>query len=228
MLALGVSSSRAGDIFLSHLAEEMHMGISYRNHSGAISCFILRSIELDNPVFEIKDANIAIGSQKALMRPDFSKLLSEKVIVLECFIKNATFLELKEKIKKGQEVFPFLGGDSSFFTDKLIDTLFKTINTTLFVYKDSVRFTEFEATSENIRVKASGFISENGNFNIDLTMFFSPLVALHFPEEVKALLTEEEDGWMSYHLYAEGGEDQSFFKLESDAFKINFEKVETK
>jgi len=221
-------SSRAGDMFLFYLAEEMHIGISYRNHSGALSCFILRSIKLDSPVFEIKDVNIVIGSQKALMRPDFSKIFSKKTIILNCLIENATFLELKEKIKEGQKTFIFLGGDSSFFTDKLIDTLFKTIKATLFVYEDSVKFSEFEAISENIMVNASGFINEDGNFNIDLTMFFSPLIVSHFPEEVSNLLAKEKDGWMSYHLYAEGGEDQSFFKLESDAFKINFEEVEAK
>ena len=225
----GAALAGAGDIFLSYLADKLRMTVAYKNHSGFISCFILRSIKLDNPVFALKDLDFALGCQKALIRPDFSELIKRKAIILECDLENASFLGAEEKIKESDDNFlAFLQGDVTAVFDMVANLVFDSVRTKLIVYGDTVEFPYYEAHSEGIKLKASGSASKSGDFDIEAKAFFSRETAEGFPEELKALLTEGSDGWFSYYLRAAGGKDKPFLELESDMFRLQFERVEAR
>ncbi|UCD55240.1 MAG: hypothetical protein JSV93_00135 [Candidatus Omnitrophota bacterium] len=205
---------RAGDIFLSFLGEELHIYIAYKNHSGFLSCFILRFIELDKPVFGLKDFDLELGCQKAYIEPGFDKLLAEKTIILKCTLKDASFLGVKG------------GGGLSALFDKITDNVYDTIYAKLFIYNDRVRFPFCSAYSKDIRLYASGSMTEKGDLDLSMKVFFSPFIAAQFPEELSDILTQESGGWVSYRLHIENGKDKPFLKFESDKFRLNFEQVE--
>ena len=225
---MGLSLSRAGDIFLSYLGNELKIELDYKNHSGFLSCFILRSIKLKSPVFKVEDFDIAIGSQRATLEPDFAKMLSERLIVLKCFIEDASFLMLKEQISGDSETFKLLDENSKVLLSRLVEVLFSSIDTTLLIYEDRVRFSRLEADSADIRLSASGEITEDGDFDIDAKIFISGSMVQSLPVEVAGMLRSEKDGWMSYHLSLQASQNNPFLNLESDRFRIQFEQVETK
>ena len=219
--------ARSGDLFLSFLGKEIHIEMNYRNHSGFMSCFVKRKVELKNPIFRITDADLLLGAESAILYPDFSRTFSENIIILKCKIKNASLLEIEEKFKSSGEDFFQLGANINDLLDEILDILFFEINTTLLIDKDSVHFETFEATSENIKIIASGFVNEAGDFSINASFSFSPQIVLKFPEKVTEMLRKEESGWFSYSLQAESGEKNSYLKFESDLLKIDFRQIET-
>lgn len=210
-MTLGLA--RAGDMFLSLLGEKLHVYIAYKNHSGFLSCFILRFIELDRPTFTLKDFDLEFGCQKAYIEPGFDKLLTEKAIILKCTLKDASFLGVKGK------------GDLSVLFDKISNVVYDTIYVNMLIYNDRVRFPFYSAYSEDVRLYASGSVTEKGDLNLSVKAFFSPRIAGQFPEELSELLTQESGGWVSYRLHIESGKDKPFLKLESDKFRLNFERV---
>lgn len=222
-------------MFLSFVGNKIHIGINYKNHSGFISCFVFKTIKIEKPVFIIKDFSLALGCQYAYIRPDFSELANKKAIILNCSLKNASFFVLEKKMKGADGALgEFLGGiygeniNRAPFLDRLINVLFGTVNTKLRIYGETLEFLSFDATSPDIRLCASGFITESEDLGLDMKIFFSPEMAQSFPEELKGLLTPVAKGWLSYRIELERSVKESFFKLDSDRIKMKFEKVETR
>lgn len=205
-------------MFLSLLGEKLRVYIAYKNHSGFLSCFILRFIELDKPTFALKDFDLELSCQKAYIEPGFDKLLTEKAIILKCALEDASFL----LGVKGQ-------GDLSVLFDKISNNIYDTIYANLLIYNDGIRFPFFSAYSEDVRLYASGSMAEKGDLNLSIKAFFSPRIAGQFPEKnLSEILTQESGGWVSYRLHIESGKDKPFLKLESDKFRLNFERVEVR
>ena len=201
-------------MFLSFLGKELHVHIAYKNRSGFLSCFILRFIELDNPAFTLEDFDLKLGCQKAYIEPGFDKLLAEKAIILKCTLKDASLLGIKGE------------GDLSVLFDQISNNIYDTIYANLLIYNDRVRFPFFSAYSEDIRLYASGSMTEKGDLNLSMKAFFSPRITGQFPKELSEILTQESGGWVSYRLHVESGKDKPFLKLESDKFRLNFKRVE--
>lgn len=223
---MGLGLARAGDIFLSFIGDKLHINIAYKNHSGFVSCFMLRLIELDNPLFILKDFGLRIKCQKALIEPDFSELAKKRVIILKCTLKNVTFLSGDEKIIKSDD-FPasFENGPLVLF-DKLNNIVYDTIWTELGVYNEKVRFSSYQANSKDVKIWASGTVEESGNFNIRVKGFFSPEIVAGVSQELIGILTQESRGWLSYSINVASDKDKSLFKLDSDRFKLDFKKIE--
>ena len=219
--------ARSGDLFLSFLGKEIRIEMNYRNHSGFRSCFIKREVELKNPIFTITDADLLIGAESATLYPDFSRTFKESIIILKCEIKNASLLEIEEKFKGSNEDILKLGANVNDLLDEVLNILFFKINTTLLIDKDSVHFETFEATSENIKIIASGFVNEAGDFSVNASFLFSPEIVSKIPEKVTEMLRQEENGWFSYSLRAESGKKNSYLKFESDLLKIDFRQIVT-
>ncbi|MCQ9206610.1 MAG: hypothetical protein NG740_01840 [Omnitrophica bacterium] len=213
---------------MAFIGKKIHVKFDYKNHAGFVSCFLLRHIALEKPVVLLKDFDLALGCEKALIRPGFGKLLSEKKIILNCTLKNASLLSLREKIQKNGEFAAFFQGALPLLFDKLTDLTFDSIHTVLIIYGETIEFPHFAAYARDCKLYAKGYATESGSFNIRAKMFFSPEIVRDFPEELKAVLTEESRGWLSYYAHVEGGSENSSFKLESDRFRINFEKLEVK
>ena len=219
-------------MFLDFMGEKLHIDIAFENHSGIISCFVLRSIKLEKPVFKLKDFNAVVGCQSALIKPGFKDLFSKKAITLECELRNAAILNLQKDAadhadSESQVQIPFLsGGDLSLVLDELCNNVYETMRATLVAHDDVIEFPFFEAQSKNIRISASGSARETGDINISIKALFSPEISTHLPEELLAILTEEPDGWLSYSVHFEGGETTPFLKFESDRFSFDFKEVE--
>ena len=219
--------SRSGDIFLSYLGGELGIDIAYQNHSGFISCFVLRFIEITRPVFVLKDFDVALVCQKAFIEPRFDKVLNEKKIILKCFLKNASFLSIAESIKKNKSGLPFGLADDTVapLIEALNDLLFETVTTTLVIFGERLDFPDFRAYSKNVKLFATGFIDESGNFDLKLKVFFSPETASEFPEELTAFLVEEGFGWVSYYVDFGSDRNDTSLNFESSKFKLDFKEV---
>ncbi|MBL7156822.1 MAG: hypothetical protein ISS92_01530 [Candidatus Omnitrophica bacterium] len=189
---------------------------------------MLRFIELERPVFLIKDADLVLRCQKAFIAPDFREVIQKRAIILTCTLKKVSFANIEEKIKGNDDLSGFPTGDISLLLDRLQNITFDVVDANLRVYEDTVEILSFEAHSKDIRLYASGTITEAGDFDIATKIFFSPEVARELPEELSEFLTEKSRGWLSYYLHINTGEDKSFFKLETDRFRLNFEEVELK
>jgi len=203
------------------------MDISYENQSGFISCFVLKFVKLERPVFALKDFDLELGCREAFIEPRFDQLWTKKAIILECTLKDASFLKVEEKLKDTGELTKIFHGNLGFLFERLSGVLFEYINTELRVYGETAEFLSFEAHSKDIAVFASGLISESGNFNVDMKVFFSGGIVGLFPEEIQGMLTEEHEGWFSYSLKAETRKNGSFINIDSDRFKLEFEEIET-
>jgi len=214
-------------MFFSFLGEKLHMDISYKNQSGFVSCFVLKFVKLEKPVFALKDFDLELGCKEAFIEPRFDEVWTKKAVILECTLKDASFLKVEEKLKDTDDLTKILGGNLDFLLDRLTGVLFEYITTELRIYGETAEFLSFEAYSKDIALFASGLISEAGNFNVDMKIFFSAGLAGHFPEEIKGMLTEEHEGWFSYSLKAESGKNGSFLNIDSDRFKLEFEEIET-
>lgn len=213
---------------MSFIGKKIHIKFDYKNHSGFVSCFLLRHIALDAPVVLLKDFELALGCEKAFIQPGFSKLFSEKKILLNLTLKNASLLSFREKIRENGEFAAFFQGSLPLLFDKLTDLTFDSMHAVLIIYGETIEFPHFAAYARGCKLYASGFASESGSFSITAKMFFPPEATVEFPEELKAVLTEESRGWLSYYAHVESGPENSSFKLESDRLKINFEKLEVK
>ena len=225
---IALLSFTAGDMFLSFLGKRLYIDIHYRNHAGFISCFILRSMRLENPVFMVKDFDFALGAEEACIKPDFRKMIKERAIVLRCTLENASFLTLGEKLGNNHDLFNLLGENLSALSDELGNILYETMDAELLIYTDKVRLTSCEANSKYLKLRASGVVGKKGDMDVKAQIFFSPEIASHFPNGLSGILTEESKGWLSYALHIKRVQDKSFLKLESDKFKLDFERVESK
>jgi len=228
LLSAGLLLSKSGDAFLAFIGEELHIDITYRNHSGFISCYLLRFIELASPVFVIKDFDVALGCREAYLIPDFSEVFSEKAITLECAIKDASFLEVEKKIKDVGDLDKYFDKDTLRLLSGLLDMLFQEIFVKIKIYGTIAEIKYFTAYSKTVRIFASGVIEEDKGFELKAKIFISPTLAAKLPAEVVEFLTEKSRGWFSYSFHIVAREDRPFLKFESDRFRINFEKVEVK
>lgn len=231
LFTLSIAFIRAGDMFLAFMAEKLHIDISFKNHSGIISCFVLRSIKLDRPVFKLKDIDAVVGCQSAIIKPSFKNLFSKNAIILECELRNAAILNSQKGVELNTEdQIPFLSGsgDLPLLIDALSNNVYSLMRATLVAHDDMIEFPAYEAHSEDVKIYASGWVKESEDINISIKALFSPEIAKRFPEELLALLTEEPGGWLSYSLHFEGGKTTPFVKFESDRFAFDFEEVEIK
>jgi hypothetical protein len=174
---------------------------------------------LEEPVFALKDFNLALGCRKAFIEPGFGRLLRKKAITLKCTFKDASILNFAEETEKGE---------LSLLFDKLASLRFEHMQVRLVIWGETVEFPSCYAGGEGIKLNASGYGTESGKFDIKLKVFFSPEIARGFHEERRAILTDEHAGWLSYYLHAESGGERPSFKLESDRIRLNFEKIQVK
>lgn len=228
MIALVLGLLGAGDAFLRFVGSKIHVNIAYENHSGFLSCFILKHIILGNPVFTLEEPGLAIGCKKAFIEPDFSELISKKAITLRCTFQDVAFLHIEERISDPENMALFFEGGAGPLLDRIKNMRFDAMRLTLVIYGETAEFPHFEAHSKDIKIYASGRMSESGDFKLKLKAFISPEMAGTLPLELSVLLTEESRGWLSYSLDAEGAEDEPFLRLKSDRIKIDFEKIEIK
>ncbi|MFH1380804.1 MAG: hypothetical protein ABIH57_01345 [Candidatus Omnitrophota bacterium] len=227
LFAISIGLATSGDMFLSFLGRKLHIDISYGTHTGFISCFILRSITLENPKLRLKDADTSITCRTAHFTPRFDELWNKQTIVLECVLNDVSFPGIAEQFKDTKELASLIQGDIQALAEVISSVInYDYIYVTLALHGDRVTFRSFEAKSDKLILTASGFITENSSFGIKLKIFFSPEFTKDFPVELKEFLTKEGEGWLSYSLNAESGKDNPFFVLESDRIKINFKKVE--
>jgi len=208
------------------VSKKLNIDLAYENNSGVISCFILRRIALDKPVLTLKDVDLEIACSKAFIKPGFSQLFRKKAIILVCRLEDASFLQVTEKIGKDDEFQAFLQGGTTDLMERLIGTLPNTIETELILHDDTVDITYFKAASASGEVKASGFINDDGEFDITGKMRFPPEIARELPKELSGMLTEDEaTGWMSYSMHVRASEKTPSFLLESDRLRINIKQV---
>jgi len=220
--------TRAGDLFLSFVGDKIHIIIDYKNYVGFPSCFLLRSVALDRPVFRLKDFDFALACQRALIEPRFNRLYTNRTIILDCYFENASLLGIDDKTKESDQSFQLFNGGLGVLFERLKNLVFEDVHTRLVVYGETVEFPYFEAAGKESKIVASGYVTESGDFKIAAKIFFSPEVAAEFPEELKKMLTAESRDWLSYSLSIESGQDKSFLKLESDRFRLNFERLDVR
>jgi len=224
---LGLGFARSGDMFLAFIGNKTHVNIDYKNRSGFVSCFLLRVIRLKNPVFALKDCDFTLECQNAIIRPGFDRLAEKKQIILDCHFENASFLGSAKKLKTEKPA-RLLQGNTSLLVERLSGLVFHDIHAELIIYGETVEFPYCLASAKDVKLYASGHITESGDFKIKAKIFFSPEIAGEFPEEFRALFAEEPKGWASYYLHAESGNDRSSFKFETDTLSIDFERLEVK
>jgi len=179
-------------------------------------------------VFVLKDFNFALGCQKAYIEPSFKDMLKKRVIILKCALENASFLGVEEKFSQNTERILLFDKDLTSLLAKLRTLLYDNIYATLLIYENRVEFSSYEATSRDVLIRASGSITETGELDIKAKAFFSPRIINELPEGLSGILTEEADGWYSYTLHVEKGEEKPFLKLDSDRFRFDFENIELK
>lgn len=226
LLFIGLLFARAGDGFLRFVGEKLRINITYKNHSGFISCFVFRVIRLDNPVFVVQDFDLALECQNASIEPRLNKLITEKKIILKCALKNASFLNLDEKLKNNGEIAPFFAGEASALLKRLGGILYDAVHTEIIMHNDSVHFPYYTADSKDVKIRAFGHMSKKGDFDISLKILFAPEMTKQFPEALSALLTKESKGWSSYYMRIASGQEKPFLKVESDRFRLDFKEIE--
>jgi len=227
-------AARAGDIFLSWLGNELHIDLGYKNHSGFLSCFVLRFIELDSPAIFVRDFGVTLACRKAYITPDFSRVFQKQAILLSCNLKDAVlsgketkldtddlFLLAVDKLQKG-------ASEASDLLERVFNIVYDRINTRLVVYGNTVEFLSFEANSPDIKLFAEGKIVEDESLYMKAKVFFSPGLTERFPQVLLDMLTDEKDFWKSYSWTIESGVDRPYLKIDSDRIKINFETIEVK
>jgi hypothetical protein len=227
MLSAGsIACARAGDLFLFLLARELHMEIAYDNHSGLASCCMLKGIALKNPVFSFTDFDASLRCESAFIEPSFDELLTRGAIIVKCTLEKAVLLEGAVQNGAEEESPMIFDNTIAALVQRLKGIVYGTMHATLVVHDDTVTFLNYEAHSDDVRLLASGSATEQGDLDIDLSLFFSPEMTGAFPEEVSALLVEKPRGWTGYSISVERKHDTSFVKIESDRFTFNFKRVE--
>ena len=213
-------------MFLSFIGTQLGIDIAYNNHSGFVSCFILRFIRLDKPVLLLSDIDLALGCEEGYIEPDFSEIIGKEAIILTCTLRNASFLSSGESLIPDGDTPDFLQDDLRILLPRLVNIVYDNVFTTFRMYGDTVEFISFSAYSKDIRLFASGAISDSGASDIQAQAYFSPNIAGEFPEGLQALLTQKSNGWMSYSMHLETGQDLPSLKFESDRIRIQFQQIE--
>jgi len=185
-------------------------------------------MKLENPVFLLRDFDLALGCQEAYIQPDFSKVKDESAILIKCELKNASFLKIKERIAESAQKLLLFDKDLAGILEELGNILYGNMSVTLRLYTGRVEFSSCEAYNRDIRLNASGTVTEEGDLDIKAKVFFSPELTGKLPEELSSVLTEESRGWRSYSLHLEKGEEKPFLKLESDRIRFDFKKIEVR
>lgn len=228
MVLAFLTLSRSGDAFIRFIGDKLRLDISYKNDVGFLSCFVLKSIKLKEPVFTSKDTGVSISCGAALIEPSFDELFSKKAILLECSLYGGRIVDIKETVKNMTDMSLVFNESASYVVDTISDIFYKKINAKLRMYGETVDFIYFKADSDKVRLSASGSFSEDGKVALSTDILLSPEITSDFPPEIVAMLTEKSDGWFSYSVNIETSKDRPYLKLESDRIKINFEKIEMK
>ena len=220
--------SKSGDAFISFIGDKLRLDISYKNHVSFISCFLLKSVKLKEPIFSSKDTDISMSCGAAVIEPDFSELFSKKAINLKCSLYGGRIANIQEKMNDIAGMPLVFDSSASYVVDTISGIFYKKIEAKLRMYGETVDFIYFEADSDKVRLSASGSFSEDGKVSLSTDILLSSEMVSGFPPEITAMLTEKPDGWFSYSINVETGKDRPYLKLESDRIKINFEKIEVK
>lgn len=223
--AVGACLARSGDVFLSFVSDKLEIDTSYQNHSGFVSCFLLRFIELQKASFIPEKLPLELSCEKAFVQPDFSELLKQGSITLTCSIRNAVFSEARRDREEADGIFSFFHASGSEMLKRIAGCPFENIYTRLFLHGDTVEFLYFVADSRDIKIYGKGSINRAGDLKMSARVFLSEKIAGKFSNELRDLFTPESSGWLSYGLNIEKGESVPFLKVDSDRFSINFQKV---
>jgi hypothetical protein len=180
---------------------------------------------LTEPVVTLKDADLKIKCEKALIVPRFSKLITKKTIILTCTFQNAAFLSLEEKIGESDDLAAFMQGGASALMEKLLNINFDTMKMELYLREGRVDFPHFNAMSKEGAISVSGYATEDGDFDIKGKISFPPATVKLFPPELVEMLTEDKSGWFAYSMHIEASQKNAFLKFDSDRLKIDFKQV---
>ncbi|MBL7155735.1 MAG: hypothetical protein ISS90_01175 [Candidatus Omnitrophica bacterium] len=189
---------------------------------------MLRFIELSRARFLLEDFDLALETEKTFIEPDFADIFDKKAIVLRCVLDRAFFSNVREMLPGEKEISRFLGEGPFPLLDNLINVVFDTMDVTLVIYGKTVEFPSFVAESPDIKIFASGSVTDGGDSSVRMKIFLSSRFTEGLPEAVRELLKEEAGGWHSYSISFEGGKNRPSFKLESDRFNIEFKRIEVR
>ncbi len=215
----------SGDMFLGFIGNKLHLEVKYKNRVGFMSCFVFRRITLNEPSFMIKEADIEIACERALIEPDFSEIIGKGAITLRCQLKNASFLRIKEKLLESPEISAFLEANASEVFEHIIGIDFETIDTTLRLWEENLEIGSLEANGKDARITSSGTFTESGKVKLAVKVLFSPHLIESLPEDARNMLKQESDGWYSYSLNFEADRENEAMTLDSDKISIRFEKI---
>jgi len=219
---------KGGDLLLNYLAESLHFQISYKNRCSFVEAFICRTVYLDSPVLISMDFPSRIECESALIEIDYSRVLTEGGIGLHCRLKGPVFCGDTSLLTGDQTVLDMFPADIFSAVSAPTNLEYADIFCDLYMYGTTVEFPNFLAKSSQIILKANGMADDDGSFDLNLKIFFSPKMVAEFGEHANIILEQASDGWMSFALNIGVDKDGQAFKVESSIFRLNITEYEKK
>ncbi|MBN1526682.1 MAG: hypothetical protein JW919_03755 [Candidatus Omnitrophica bacterium] len=168
---------------------------------------------------KLVNANTGTGfiANKAVIRPDFSKMLS-KTLSLDFDLYDVSFVNERAAgpVPAGTDLsglveIPFKGSWT-----------YRRIDGSVDIFGKGTRIKEFNATGDDIRLHITGYIYKDNTVDSDITIYFSGKVTSSMPDMLtEAVLTEEEKGWKSLTAHIKGDLKAPAIQVSSRLFRLN-------
>lgn len=212
---------RGGDLLIDYLAEALRIDVAYRNHCSAGQAFVSRRAVLRGARVDLRDAPVSITSNDIVITFDFSELLSDAAIGLDCVL---SLPELSiDREGRQDDVSPFFGMSPDALAsilDEIEDATFGQIFCDITMGGDTVRVRRLMFFADEIILFAKGYVKDSGDCDLTVTCMVAPSVLAELPGQVVDMLDEKGQGWKSVTLSIALAHDPFSLRIESDQIRF--------
>jgi len=189
--------------------------ISYRHmRSASFTRISASGLKLVNA-----DTGAGFIARKAVIRPHFGKIFS-KTLSLDFDLYSVVFVNEKAAGAasgyadlSGLVEIPFKGNWTYLHIDGSVD-----------IFDKGTRIKAFNATSDEIRLRITGYIYRDNTVDSDITIYFSGKVTSSMPEMLtEAVLADDQGDWKSLSAHVKGDLKAPAIQVTGKLFRLNIQ-----
>lgn len=221
IVSLTLAYLRGGDLLIGYLARSMGIKIFYSNWCNALDAYTFRMAKLNNFELRISGAPVSVQSGDMLIVFDYSKLLSSGAIGVECTLNTPMF-----KIEKSQgeatetSFFEYIPNEVSSIFGEISGYVFEEFFCNILLRGDRAQIKSCRLFSKDMIIDVDGVISRHGDLDLRIQGFFTQKFIENLPNEALSMFEQEKSGWYSLEVKIKSDTEISFFRVESDRFKL--------
>ncbi len=221
-------SLKSGDLLIDYLANSLGFKAFYSNRCGFASAFIFKRVHLKSFVLEAAENPFKIKCASVDIWFDYSKTLTRGAVGLHCRLNKPMFLGESTSQEKAATFLEILPSILFSMLGKTANLQYDDIFCDLLMYGDTAEILLFTANSRHVIMRVKGKATSDGQVDVNLKAYFSPEFIANFSDEVKLLLEEETDGWMSFRIGIKSSKEKPFLELDSDRFRLSIRESQMK